>query len=349
MSGGVDSSVAALLLKEQGYEVIGISLKTWDEDPATKKQGKTCCSFRDIQDARRVCDQLELPFYALNYKDRFLEKVVTPFVEEYYQGRTPNPCMLCNQEVKFESLLSEAQTLGAAYLATGHYARIEKREDTYHLLKGCDPEKDQSYVLYRLTQDQLSKILLPIGGFTKPQIREIAAKNNLNTATKPDSQDICFVPQGDHADFINRHFPRAQNKGNFVDEKGNILGTHRGIHAYTIGQRRGIGIGLGRRLYVTEIRKDLNEVVLGEEEDLLSTGLVARQVHWVCGEESEIPCGVKIRYQKNEIPAMVQMKNNEAFIRFSEKNRAVTPGQTAVFYRGDEVLGGGIIERVINS
>jgi tRNA-uridine 2-sulfurtransferase len=352
MSGGVDSSVAAFLLKEQGYEVIGISLKTWDETSSIKRT-KTCCSFQDIEDARKVCERLDVPFYAFNYKKEFEEKVIKTFVSEYYQGRTPNPCILCNQHIKFDQLLKEAEKLGAAYLATGHYARLRKDESgIFRLLKGMDPNKDQSYVLYKLSQEQLSKILFPIGEYNKEEIRRIAIDRGLPTATKPESQDICFIPDRDHAKFIQKHYPAPHLKpGNFVDAVGKILGTHQGIHAYTIGQRRGLGIGFGERMYVTRIDVEKNEVELGLAEDVLSGGLIAREVYWLNEDHHQEPtaCGVKIRYQKDEIPAQVEKGDDsqKAVIRFSKKYRAVTPGQTAVFYRGDEVLGGGVIERAL--
>lgn len=351
MSGGVDSSVAALLLKQQGYEVIGISLKTWDETSSIKRT-KTCCSFQDIEDARKVCEQIGVPFYAFNYKKEFEEKVIKVFVSEYYQGRTPNPCILCNQHIKFDQLLNEAEKLGAAYLATGHYARLSRTDDgAFKLLKGVDDHKDQSYVLYRLGQEQLAKILFPIGDYTKDEIRRIAVENNLPTATKQESQDICFIPDRDHAKFIQKHYPAPHLKpGNFVDAAGKVLGQHQGIHAYTIGQRRGLGIGFGERLYVTRIDVQKNEVELGLADEVLSGGLIARDVHWLPSAKGVEECGVKIRYQKDEIPARVETggQKGETIIRFSNKYRAVTPGQTAVFYRGDEVLGGGVIERAIS-
>ncbi len=353
MSGGVDSSVAALLLAQQGYEVIGISLKLWDYDePDRKPSTKTCCSFRDITDARLVCEKLNIPFYAFNYKTHFEQNVILPFVNAYKAGQTPNPCVLCNQHVKFDRLLEEAQKLGADFLATGHYARIRQdAEGIYHLLKGVDDAKDQSYVLFGLNQDILKKILLPIGSYTKDEIRNLAREHGLPTADKHESQDICFVPNNDYARFIQKHYPSDHLKsGHFVDTEGNILGEHEGIHAYTVGQRRGLKVAMGERYYVTRIDTEKNEVVLGVREETLKEGCTVSRLNWVLpsyAQNPKINCGVKIRYQKNEIEAVVENNHNRALIRFKEKHPGVTPGQAAVFYHEDEVLGGGWIEGVL--
>lgn len=354
MSGGVDSSVAAFLLKEQGFDVIGISLKVWDE-VGTEKRGKTCCSVSDIQDARSVCAALNIPFYAFNYKKEFKEKVIDHFVDEYERGRTPNPCILCNQHIKFDQLLSEAEKLGAKYLATGHHARVEQDEGgQYHLLKGRDDSKDQSYVLYHLGQNELSRILFPVGNFTKQEIRDIAERNHILTASKPESQDICFIPYRDHDRFIRENFPEKVSKpGKFVDLAGKVLGDHQGIHKYTIGQRRGLGIGFGDRTYVVKIIPEKDEVVLGSKEDLLKDGFKTKNMRWVSQEmknQDLIECGVKIRYQKTEIPALISFfddQDSSAIIRFKSPHQSVTPGQAAVFYQGDEVLGGGWIDSTI--
>lgn len=348
MSGGVDSSVAALLLKQQGFDVVGISLKVWDG--ASAGRGKTCCSFQDIEDARAVCDGLGIPFYAFNYKKDFEEKVIHPFVSEYYEGRTPNPCILCNRYIKFNRLLNEATQLGASYLATGHHARVT-RDGTgrMHLLKGRDESKDQSYVLYSLTETQLQKVLLPVGEYTKLEIRNLASAHGLKTADKLESQDICFVPNHDPAAFIEKNYPSPEiKKGHFVDKDGKILGEHRGIHAYTVGQRRGLGIGFGERMYVIKIDVKKNEVELGSKEEILADGLVAKQVNWIQKPPMDsIECGVKIRYQKTEIPSVISCleSHEQAVVQFTSKYPAVSPGQAAVFYRGNEVLGGGMIEK----
>ena len=355
MSGGVDSSVAAYLLKEQGFDVIGISLKTWDASEEQVARGKTCCSFKDIEDARNVCERLRVPFYAFNYKKVFKEKVIDNFVGEYLKGRTPNPCILCNNHIKFDQLLNEAEKLGADFLATGHHARVRHDETGAHLLKGVDEHKDQSYVLYGLSQKQLAKILLPVGEYTKEEIRNMANNNHVPTAFKPESQDICFIPNHDHASFIKKQVGELPwGKGIFVDGEGHKLGEHEGIHAYTVGQRRGLGIGFGERLYVTKIDAQKNEVILGEKKGLLSLGLVASKVHWirpVFENGNAVSCGVKIRYQKTEIAAHVEPGKNEGevVVKFNEPSGTVSPGQSAVFYLGDETLGGGIIERALYS
>lgn len=344
MSGGVDSSVAACLLAEQGYEVIGISLKLWEGD--TPKQGRTCCSFEDIRDARLVCEDLGIPFYAFNYKKEFKEKVMDPFAQDYFDGKTPNPCILCNQHIKFDLLLEEAEKLGADYLATGHYARVTEKNGFYSLLKATDAEKDQSYVLYQLSQDQLKKVLFPIGNLSKEEVRQIARKKGVITADKRESMDICFIPTGDRTSFMVEHYPdKVGAPGNFVDKNGKILGRHDGIHLYTVGQRRGLKIGFGERLYVTRIDRAANEIELGPKEEMHSSGFVASHLSWIQFTERDLECGVKIRYQKDEIPARVILKEGKAFVEFAEgcSRPAVTPGQAAVFYRGDEVLGGGKI------
>lgn len=353
MSGGVDSSVAAYLLQQQGYDVIGISLKTWDADEGAVKRGKTCCSFQDIEDARQVCARLNIPFYAFNYQKVFREKVIGNFVSEYLKGRTPNPCIQCNNHIKFEQLLGEAEKLGADFLATGHHARIERDAQGAHLLKGKDENKDQSYVLYGLSQEQLSKVLLPVGDYTKEEIRQMAEENAVPTAQKPESQDICFIPNRDHASFIQKQLGELPaTKGNFVDAKGEKLGTHDGIHAFTVGQRRGLGIGFGDRRYVTGIDATSGNVTLGDKTNLLSGGLIATRVNWihpVLEGSEKIECGVKIRYQKDEIPAVVEAGENanEVVVKFKVPAGTVSPGQSAVFYRGDEALGGGIIEKAL--
>lgn len=354
MSGGVDSSVAALLLKEEGYEVIGISLKLWDYGEEELSEGsKTCCSLSDVRDARFVCNKLNIPFYVFNHKKDFEQKVILPFVREYHRGRTPNPCILCNHHVKFDPLLAEAEKLGAALLATGHYARIRHNPDgSSSLLKAVDAKKDQSYVLYHLGQERLKKILFPIGEYTKEEIRKIAREHGLPNALKPDSQEICFVPNNDYAQFVEKNYPAPHlEPGNFVDKKGNILGRHGGIHHYTVGQRRGLGIGFGTRMYVTRIDSEKNEVELGVKDDTFRDGLVAVDVHWIHSSFRGVfsfECGVKTRYQKDEFEALVEpFEGEKILVRFHKKSPFVSPGQAAVFYRGDEVIGGGWIERAL--
>ena len=383
MSGGVDSSVAALLLKQQGFEVIGISLKLWDygegERPA---DSKTCCSLSDVRDARFVCDKLEIPFYVFNHKKDFEQKVILPFVTEYHRGRTPNPCILCNHHVKFDPLLAETEKMGGAYLATGHYARIRRTADgSSRLLKARDQKKDQSYVLYHLGQERLRKILFPIGEYTKEEIRKIAREHGLPNAAKPDSQEICFIPNNDYAQFVEKNYPSPNlEPGNFVDKEGKILGRHEGIHHYTVGQRRGLGIGLGTRMYVTRIDAAKNEVELGIKDETFRDGLVACDVHWIYppfDKGNSFECGVKTRYQKDEFEAVIeplvspsprpsplkgegvskkvpsplggegQGEGYRVIVHFKQKSPFISPGQAAVFYRGDEVIGGGWIERAL--
>lgn len=354
LSGGVDSSVAAALLKDRGYDVIGVSLKLWDYDEAERKvTGKTCCSLDDIADARDVCRTLGIPFYAFNHKPQFQKKVIETFVNEYHSGRTPNPCILCNQHIKFDLLLKEAQKLGASYLATGHYARITRdAEEICHLSKGRDPEKDQSYVLFHLTQEELRQILFPVGDYTKDEIRKLAKQYGLVTSSKRESMDICFIPDNDHAAFIAKNYPRKKSgSGNFVDCDGNVLGRHEGIEAYTIGQRKGLGIGFGRRLYVSEIRPGANEVMLAPEEEVYFKGLKVTSCHFIQQPADKV-YGAKIRYQKDEIPARLlqyDRSSNSAIVEFQGLARAVTPGQALVLYDEDEVIGGGWIHSAIRN
>lgn len=345
MSGGVDSSVAALLLKNQGYDVIGISMKLWDGQADTTFR-KTCCSLDDINDARAVCYKLGIPFYAFNYKEEFAKKVVTPFVSEYRKGRTPNPCILCNKHMKFDRLLSEALKLGADYVATGHHAQLAVAKDgIYRLLKGVDPHKDQSYVLYQLSQGILKKLLLPVGPYTKAAIRQIAMDHSLPTADKHESQDICFVPDGDHGRFVKEFDQKPSHEGDFVTASGQILGRHKGIEYYTVGQRRGLGIAHTERYYVIEIRPGTHEVVLGGASALHRCALVATEVSWV-NHGFKGSCMAKLRYQKDEIPVHVQAadKPGDVFITIKNPGPAISPGQAIVFYQGNEVLGGGTIQ-----
>lgn len=353
MSGGVDSSVAALLLKNQGYEVIGVSLKLWDYDEKDRKlSGKTCCSLDDIADAKDVCDVLGIPFYAFNHKPEFQKQVIDRFVHEYSQGRTPNPCVFCNQYIKFDLLLEEATKMGAQYLATGHYARIVKDEwGTHHLHKGKDADKDQSYVLCHLKQKDLNRILFPVGDYTKSEIRELAKNAHLVTHDKKESMDICFIPNNDHADFIQKNYPHIKKpQGHFINTKGEVLGQHNGIDSYTIGQRRGLKTSFGTdRTYVTEIRAQTNEVVLADDvKALYYCGVEGQQFHFLREPNNKSNLGVKIRYQKNEIPAELMsfdLDSQKVVFKFHEPARAVTPGQALVVFENDELIGGGWISR----
>ena len=344
MSGGVDSSVAAALLVEAGYETIGISLKLWSQDtPEFPGYHPICCSAEAVDDARRVCRILGIPFYYLNFERHFCSQVVDYFCEEYSRGRTPNPCLACNEKVKFRLLLDKALALGAEYLATGHYARIEEWQGHFHLLKALDRTKDQSYVLYFLGQRQLQHLLFPIGPYRKAEVRRMAAELGLPVAGKAESQAICFIPDGDYRKFLAQRFPATP--GDIVDTQGTVLGQHRGLAGYTVGQRRGLGIALGERLYVLSLDPAANKVVAGPDEQLLSHSLVAEKVTFVSGEapEGPIPIQAKLRYRSPETESVLLSLDGRWQVRFQKPQRAITPGQAVVFYQGDEVLGGGII------
>ena len=348
MSGGVDSSVAAALLKEQGYDVIGISMRLIGYEEGTERVGG-CCSIDDLNDARRVADQLEIPFYVVNLENAFREKVIERFISEYISGRTPNPCVLCNQRLKFEILLNKARELEADYLATGHYARISFDESSkrYQLLKGVDPGKDQSYFLFTLTQEQLKSVLFPLGGMKKEEVRRLAQRYNLRVAEKVESQEICFIPDDNYSKFIlEKASPDAVKPGDIVDGSGKVLGRHSGIHNYTIGQRKGLGISSVKPLYVIGFDLDKNQVIVGDEVDLYSDDLVANDVNWVSVPEpsGEIGVVVKIRYRHCGEDAVVKsIGPGRIKAAFNKAVKSVTPGQAAVFYDGDTVLGGGWI------
>ena len=346
MSGGVDSSVAALLLKDQGYDVIGITMRLWtverDDVPAL---GKRCCSVEDVTDARRVCQAIGVPHYVQNFEREFQQHVVDYFVSEYDRGRTPHPCLACNDKIKFDFLLRRAMFLDADHIATGHYARIRADRGRLSLLKGADPGKDQSYVLFTLGQPELRRLLLPIGEYPKSRIREMAAEAGLPVADKPDSQEICFIPDGDYRKFVGeRHKPRP---GPMLDRRGQVLGRHPGVHFFTVGQRRALGLNgnSGEPRYVVSIDAERNEVVLGRESDLYRGALWASQVSYV-GQPpvGETRVTAKIRYKASESSALLRPGGEWAELRFDEPQRAVTPGQAVVFYSGDETLGGGYIE-----
>ncbi len=348
MSGGVDSSVAAYLLKEQGYDVIGVTMQIWqDEDRAIQEENGGCCGLSAVDDARRVASELEIPYYVMNFKKEFKRDVIDYFIEEYRQGRTPNPCIACNRYVKWESLLKRSMEIGADYIATGHYARIVKLENgRYTLMRSATIAKDQTYALYNLTQEQLSHTLMPVGEYSKEEVRKIAEKINLQVANKPDSQDICFVPDGDYAGFIEESTGEKIQLGNFVDMEGNILGQHKGIIHYTVGQRKGLGLALGKPVFVIEIRPETNEVVIGDREDSLSYTVRANQVNFMSVEniEGEIRVFAKIRYNHKGAWCTVKKTGaDEILCTFDEPQRAITPGQAVVLYDGDYVLGGGTI------
>ena len=349
MSGGVDSSVAAYLLKEQGYEVIGATMQIWqDEDEFTQEENGGCCGLSAVDDARRVAAQLDIPYYVMNFKTDFKEAVMDYFVAEYLAGRTPNPCIACNRYVKWEALLKRSLDIGADYIATGHYARVEQLPNgRYAIRNSVTAAKDQTYALYNLTQEQLSRTLMPVGAYTKEEIREMAEKLGFRVAHKPDSQEICFVPDNDYAGFIEREASDVPGCGNFVDKNGVILGKHKGITHYTVGQRKGLNLAMGHPVFVTGIRPETNEVVIGEGNDVFSDHLICRDVNWMAidglhGEEKEVLA--KIRYSHKGSPCIIrELPDGTVECQFKELQRAITPGQAVVFYEDECVVGGGTI------
>ncbi len=349
MSGGVDSSVAAYLLKEQGYDVIGVTMEIWQQEQTASEKGEGCCGLSAVEDARRVAWDLGIPYYVMNFRQEFQSQVIDYFVDEYVHGRTPNPCIACNRHVKWEALLKRSMDIGADYIATGHYAQIDRLPNgRYALKKSVTAAKDQTYALYNLTQHQLSHTLMPVGRYSKEEIRRIADRLGLPVAGKPDSQEICFIPDNDYAGYIEKNSPVKVSEGNFVDPEGHILGRHRGITHYTVGQRRGLNLSLGRPAFVVEIRPETNEVVVGGAEDVFSDRLVCRNLNWMSvdglrGEEMEVTA--KIRYSHRGAECVIrEVEQDKVECRFQEPQRAITPGQAVVFYEGDYVVGGGVIE-----
>ncbi len=348
MSGGVDSSVTAALLKEAGHEVIGITMQIWDYSKFAAPDGETfgtCCSLDDVYDARRVAEQIGIPFYVVNFEDDFQRAVIDPFCDAYFSGRTPNPCVLCNQILKFERLLRRARELEADYLVTGHYAQVIQADGRFHLRKGLDRSKDQSYFLFTLTPDQMRMVRFPLGGMTKPEVRAHAERLGLRVAEKPESQDICFVPDGDYVRFLEEERGPGQCDGDIVHVDGQVLGRHHGTYRYTIGQRRGLGISWPSPLYVVRIDAENNKVVVGERDHLETGELVIDGVNWIVPPPADrFRAACRIRYRHSEQPATISLqKDGRATIRFDQPQRGVTPGQAAVIYQNDEVLGGGWI------
>lgn len=350
MSGGVDSSVAAYLLKKQGYDVVGVTMQIWqDEEELVQEENGGCCGLSAVEDARRVAATIGIPHYVMNFKQEFKIHVMDYFTDEYLHGRTPNPCIACNRYVKWESLLKRSLDIGADYIATGHYARIAKLPNgRYAIQNSVTAAKDQTYALYNLTQEQLSHTLMPVGAYTKEEIRSIAEEIGLVVASKPDSQDICFVPDNDYASFIEQETGKQIPPGNFVTTKGEVIGTHKGIIHYTVGQRKGLNLSMGRPVFVTEIRPDTNEVVIGDNEDIFKESLRANRLNFMAMEE--LPIGeerkviAKIRYNhKGAACTVKRCGEDEVVCTFDEPVRAVTPGQAVVFYEDDYVAGGGTI------
>jgi tRNA-specific 2-thiouridylase len=350
MSGGVDSSVTAALLKEQGHEVIGMTMQIWDYSTFTAGEGEnfgTCCSLDDVHDARRVAESIGIPFYVVNFEKDFQRTVIDRFCDDYFAGRTPNPCVLCNQVLKFDLLLRRARELEADFLATGHYARIVETGGGHELRKGLDPAKDQSYFLFTLDADQMRRVLFPLGGMTKEEVRGHAARLGLRVAEKAESQDICFVPDGDYVRFLEEERGSGRMTGEIVHVSGQVLGHHLGTYRYTIGQRRGLGISWPQPLYVTGIDAENCRVVVGEKEYLERTELTVHEAVWGAGAppEGALRAACRIRYRHREAPALITpLAGGRARVEFETPQHGVTPGQAAVFYRDDTVLGGGWIE-----
>jgi tRNA-specific 2-thiouridylase len=360
MSGGVDSSTVAAMLRTEGRQVIGLTMQLWNQRRLAGHAGMPesvqgrCCSIDDVYDARRVAETLGIPYYVVNHEERFEREVVRPFVEEYLAGRTPIPCSLCNNHLKFDQLLVVAQQIGADKIATGHYAQIafDEHLGRWLLKRPADRSKDQTYFLFGLTQEQLSRTLFPLGGMTKPEVRELARQHKLVIAEKPDSQEICFVPGGDYKRFLEAYLAEqgdqpADVSGEMVTTDGKVIGEHAGVHNFTVGQRKGLGVATGSPLYVIQINNDTRQVVVGKDEELYSRTLTAKRVNLISFAELREPMrvAVKIRHKHQPAPAMIESAgSDEVRVIFDEPQRALTPGQAAVFYDGDVVVGGGWIE-----
>lgn len=351
MSGGVDSSVAAAILKDGGYDVIGISMQIWDYSAESVERFGTCCSLDDINDARRVAEKLGIPFYILNLEEDFKRDVVDYFVSEYMKGRTPNPCVPCNQRLKFDALLNYAVKIGASKVATGHYAKVVEERGRYFIKRGVDRSKDQSYFLFNLSQEQLKRAIFPLGDYTKSDIRRMAKTFGLNVAEKEESQEICFVPDNDYGDFIRKRLDADRIEGGeIVTTDGNIIGRHKGLPFYTIGQRKGLGVSYEKPLYVSEIDVENNRLVVGENDSIMRKGVIVENVNWsiITPRDSSFRALVQIRYRHHASEAEITLiDNNTVKVIFDELQRAITPGQAAVFYLEDTLIGGGWIKEVI--
>ncbi len=342
MSGGVDSSLATALLKEAGYEVIGITMQIWPSDEQARFGG--CCGLEAIEDAKKVAYKLGIPHYVINFRDIFARKVITDFCLEYSLGRTPNPCIRCNQYIKFDALLEKAKELDCSFIATGHYARIEKSPNGYHLLKAADLTKDQSYFLYTLGQSELQHLLLPIGNLRKVEVRRLSTEMGLPTATRRESQDICFIPHNGYRAFIAKHI--SPKPGDIVDTNGKVLGRHSGLAQYTVGQRQGLGLTSNKRLYVLRLDATNNRLVVGTKDQLLGNRLCAGKLSWVSGEapRESINITAKLRYRSPDAIAKLRFNDGVAEVNFQQPQWAIAPGQAIVFYQGNAVLGGGMIK-----
>ncbi|MDD2446850.1 MAG: tRNA 2-thiouridine(34) synthase MnmA [Tissierellia bacterium] len=354
MSGGVDSSVAAYVLKNEGYDVIGITLSQVPHDEEFDENAGGCCSLSSVLDAKIVAHKLDIPHYVVNFRDVFENKVISYFVDEYLQGRTPNPCLICNKYIRFDKFIDKALGLGAESIATGHYAIIEKDEESnrYLMKKSADNRKDQTYFLHTLNQYQLAHTLFPLGGYKKDKVRQIAEEIGLNVHDKPDSEEICFIPDNDHGKFIEKRVPDKVVAGNFIDNEGNILGKHKGIVYYTIGQRKGLGVATGQRMFVQRIDAEKNDIVLGMEQGLYHRKLYAEEINYIPFDflDGEMQVTAKIRHSTKESKATIKPYNNGKgiLVEFEEPQRAITKSQAVVLYKGDLVIGGGIIREAFD-
>lgn len=348
MSGGVDSSVSAYLMKEQGYDCVGVTMKLYDNEDINLCNDKTCCSLSDVEDARAVCDRIGIPYYVMNFKDKFKEKVMDKFVDCYRQGCTPNPCIDCNRHLKFAGLYQKAKELECDVIVTGHYVRVEEDESGFHLYKGKDEKKDQSYVLYNLAREQLAHTIFPLGNLAKDEVRKIAEENGFVNARKKESQDICFIPDGDYRKFLEEKAHMTGIPGDFVDKDGKFIAKHKGYFHYTIGQRKGLGISAKEPYYVIDILPEKNQVVLGSNDDLFRTTLIANDFNWIEEVEEGNSIQAKIRYAHKQSEATFKiLEDKRVQVEFREPQRAFTKGQSVVLYDNDKVLGGGIIHQIL--